>query len=113
MTGWVTGAQKCSHVLGLAWQSGWVLCGCVAIAESAAAEYWRGDRSASCGDLQRSDCGGTGGSGVVDCAVGGAIGAIMGANLGGVAGGLFVCVRLRCTRGAVHRMCLAVGLVDE
>ncbi len=74
---------------------------------------WRRDRSASHGDLQRSNCSGAGGSGVMACAVGGAVGLIMGADLGGEVGGQFVRVCRRCARGAVQRTCLAFGLAEE
>ena len=85
----------------------------MAIAMSAAAKYWRRDRSAIRGDLRRSCCVAVGAVGAGSGSGGGLVGLDVGAGIVGARSGLFARVCRRCTRGAVRRTCLAVGLVEE
>ena len=77
---------------------------------SAAAEYWRGDNSAIRGDRRGSGSGSCGATGCGMRVVGMTVG--VGLGVGTVVGGEFCRVCRRCIRGALRRMCLAVGFVD-
>ena len=118
VTGWMTGAQKCSQVHGMAWVLGCGTRGWRASAMSAAAEYWRGDNKAIRADRRGSggwSCGGRGCNvRVVGMAVGAGlgVGSGVGSGVGVVVGGELWRVCRWCIRGALRRMCLAVGFVD-
>jgi hypothetical protein len=85
----------------------------MASAKSAAAEYWRGDSNTIRGERRISGCANAGWIVGGSCAGGRSGGGCVGVVVGAAVGGLFVRVCCRCTRGAVRRMCFAVGLVDE
>ncbi len=108
----MTGAQKCSHVHGMACDVGIGAYVWMATAARAALEYKRGVRSAIRGDLRGSavSCvsvgSSVGGGAPVDVVTN--VGVAMGSHVGGM---LFRVCR-RWTRGAVLVMCGAVGLDD-
>ena len=104
----MTGAQKCSHVHGMACDVGIGAYVWMATAARAALEYNRGVSSAIRGDLRGSavSCVGSSVGGGAPVGVAPNVGGDMGSHVGGM---LFRVCR-RWTRGAVRVMCGAVGL---
>lgn len=113
VTGCMTGAQKCSHVHGMAWDEGRVAYVWMAMALSAAVEYRRGDRRAILGERRRSLLGSSGATLLAGWA--GGVAVIMGAvglAMGALVGGELLRVVRKWMRGAVRVISGAVGLVD-